>query len=75
VNPGSVGQPFAETPSAGPPRLLLWAEYAIVNLQNGTLGVELRRVPFDLDAMRKSLLASDIPLKGWLSLQFTSSNS
>lgn len=75
VNPGSVGQPFAETPAAGPPRLLPWAEYAIVNWKNETLGVELRRVPFDLGAMRKSVLASSIPLKGWLSLQFTSSNS
>lgn len=40
VNPGSVGRPFAELPYQDVPRLLPWAEYAVVHWQHGTLGVE-----------------------------------
>lgn len=75
VNPGSAGQPFAETPSGSPPRILPWAEYAIVDWGNGTLGIELRRVRFDLDAMRRAVLASDIPLREWLLAQVTPASS
>jgi len=70
VNPGSAGQPFVETTSQGPPRLLPWAEYAIVNSHNGVIGIELRRVPLDPDALRQRASASDVPLRGWLIQQY-----
>ncbi|MCL5995352.1 MAG: metallophosphoesterase, partial [Chloroflexi bacterium] len=71
VNPGSVGQPFAEVSAEGVPRLLPWAEYAIVGEQNGVLGVELRRVPVEMGTFKDIVAASDIPLREWLLRQYS----
>ena len=70
VNAGSVGWPLEQMPFEPPPRLLPWAEYTIVNWVGGVLGVELRRVPIDLDAVKQATLASDMPFavswaEGW----------
>ncbi|HEY1017244.1 MAG TPA: metallophosphoesterase family protein, partial [Herpetosiphonaceae bacterium] len=66
VNPGSVGCPFrAPASAAAPPSLLPWAEYGIVTWRDGTLGVELRRVPFDRDRFRDELSRSDLPIREW----------
>lgn len=65
VNSGSVGAPFeyvpVQIPATGWPRMLPWAEYAIVSWVKGRLGIELRQVPVDLDAIRAVALASDNP--------------
>jgi predicted phosphodiesterase len=61
VNPGSVGWPVEEMPFEPPPRFLPWAEYAIVNWTEGVLGIELRRVPIDLDAVKQAALTSAYP--------------
>ena len=61
VNAGSVGWPFEQMPFDPSPRLLPWAEYAIVNWFDGVLGVELRRVPVDLEAVKQATLDSDLP--------------
>jgi hypothetical protein len=61
VNVGSVGSPLEQMPFEGMPRCLPWAEHAIVNWANGTLGVELRRVPIDLEAVKQAALTSDMP--------------
>lgn len=61
VNAGSVGLPFRESPVKGTPRVLPWAEYAIVGWQQGTLSVDLRRVPVDLDAAKQAAFASTLP--------------
>lgn len=61
VNAGSVGWPLEQMPFEPPPRILPWAEYAIVHWVDGVLGVELRRVPVDLDAVKQATLASDMP--------------
>ena len=63
---GSVGQPF-EAPWRGP-RLLPWAEYAIINWVKGALNVELRHIPIDLEAVKAAMLSSSIPgVKNWVS--------
>jgi hypothetical protein len=41
--------------------LLPYAQYAIVNWVDGVLGIELRRVPIDLDAVKQAALTGDMP--------------
>ena len=62
VNAGSVGQPF-EMPWSpnSEPRFLPWTEYAIINWANGSLNVELRHVPIDLNAVKHAALTSNMP--------------
>ncbi|MEZ4706518.1 MAG: metallophosphoesterase family protein [Caldilineaceae bacterium] len=67
VNAGSVGEPFEQMPFVGKPKTLPWAEYAIVHEDNQTIGVELRRVAVDLDAIKDRAAKSDMPhLAEWL---------
>ena len=63
INPGSVGLPFEQAETARNPA---WAEYAILTADNGTLGIELRRVPVDVAAIRRAILASGMPHAEWL---------
>jgi predicted phosphodiesterase len=66
IDVGSVGQPFERMPFQGAPVLLPWAEYAIVGCLAGTLSIDLRRVPIDLDAVRQAAEASGMPdAAGW----------
>lgn len=55
VNSGSVGMPFREYASGGPPVILSHAEYAIVDLDHGNVAVDLRRVPLDRHALAAQL--------------------
>lgn len=67
MNPGSVGQPFAQSPFKNTPCIMPWAEYAIVSWNQGILSVGLRRVPIDLDAVRQAAYNSTLPQKeGWI---------
>ncbi len=69
VNPGSVGAPWEQIPFYGrPPRVLPWAEYALVEWIDGVLRVDLRRVPFDVQAAKDAVLSSDMPawIKDWV---------
>jgi predicted phosphodiesterase len=61
VNPGSVGMPFEEALFTGSPRILPWAEYAIVGCLGAVLSVELRRVPINLDAVKEAAFTSGMP--------------
>lgn len=61
VNVGSVGQPFEQRPCEDEPRLLPCAQYATVNWVNGALGIDLRWVPIDLDAVKQAVLTSAMP--------------
>lgn len=61
VNVGSVGMPFEQMPFTGEPRLLPWAEYAILNWSNGSVNIELRRVSVDFEAIRDAAFASRMP--------------
>lgn len=73
INPGSVGQPFLNTPIPGnPPVLMQWAEYAIVQANNGKLNVDLRRIPYNITALRQAIIDSGIPLRDWWLQQYNS---
>lgn len=61
IDVGSVGQPFEEMPFVGTPQLLPWAEYAIIGWVQGVLSVDLRRVPIDVDAVRRAAVESNMP--------------
>ncbi len=64
VNAGSVGQPFDRPPTlTRPPRILPYAEYAILRYEQGTLSVALRRVPVDQRAVGQAVRASGLPLR------------
>ena len=66
INPGSVGIPFINIPPLGKsPSLLPWAEYAVVNYNKGTLGVDLRRVDFSIPKLLSAIKKSDMPSKEW----------
>ena len=60
VNPGSVGVPIDRYQTAEPPRADVQAEYAILTLDGG-VGIEFRRVPFDVDELLRSIEASGMP--------------
>ncbi|MBE2198796.1 MAG: metallophosphoesterase family protein [Anaerolinea sp.] len=67
INPGSVGQPFAQSSFKHTPRVMPWAEYAIVSWEQGVLNVNLRRVPIDLHAVRQATINSALPGKhAWM---------
>ncbi len=65
LNPGSVGLPFQPGAPGQPARRPSWAEYAIIRSEAGPLAVEFRRVPIDLDALRRAVYASGMPQAEW----------
>lgn len=62
VNPGSVGLPYVRDGGFHHPP---WAEYAIVRSEQGSLGIEFRRAPVDVNAVVKAALESDMPHAEW----------
>jgi hypothetical protein len=69
LNAGSVGMPFVEPyrRGGGPPRLLPWSEYAIVDAGSAGLRFELRRVAYDFEAFAADVEASGMPdPRGWI---------
>lgn len=64
VNPGSVGQPFSQW-WPREIRVAPWAEYAVVDTGAQHSGVELRRVPYDLDRLLGVLAGSRMPHRQW----------
>jgi predicted phosphodiesterase len=54
VNPGSVGMPFHEFANGCAPRVMPYAEYAMIEASSGNVQVSLRRV-----AVRKSMLRNE----------------
>ena len=63
VNPGSVGLPFAKR--APVMRISPWAEYAVVESEDGRLSVDLRRTAFDVDSFLELIRRSGVPHAGW----------
>jgi putative phosphoesterase len=59
VNCGSVGMPY----DAG--RNPLWAEYAVIDVQDGQPSISLCRTPLELGQLRESALNSDMPHAEW----------
>jgi predicted phosphodiesterase len=72
VNPGSLGLPFEQFASGGPPRVPAHAEYAIVDSAGGAVGVTLNRVPVDRGALIAAVERWDNPLRDWLLQQYRS---
>jgi predicted phosphodiesterase len=63
VNPGSVGLPFAKQEAVM--RISPWAEYAIVDAEDGRLSVDLRRTQFDVDSLLALIRKSGMPHADW----------
>jgi hypothetical protein len=63
VNPGSVGLPFAKHEPVM--RISPWAEYAIVDAENGRLSVDLRRTRFDVESLLRLIRTSGMPHADW----------
>ncbi len=61
VNPGSVGLPLDHHQSASTPRADVCAEYAILRVEDPGVGVEFRRIPFDVEELLESIEASGMP--------------
>jgi len=70
INPGSVGSSFKVAAQPGiVPVLLPWAEYGILEIVDGALSVDLRRVPFDMNEFTKTVKESDMPTRElWLDM-------
>jgi putative phosphoesterase len=64
VNPGSVGQPFSQW-WPNPIRVAHWAEYGVVDATRDRMEVDLRRVPFDVDALLRLFADSEMPHARW----------
>jgi predicted phosphodiesterase len=61
MNVGSVGLPVEELPFKGYPVMMPWAEYGIVEWQDGRLTTELRRLPVDVEKIKQTYRASGMP--------------
>jgi hypothetical protein len=71
INSGSVGNAFVSAFSPGnPPRLLPWAEYALIEQKDSAFNVTLKRVYFDIPALIKILKESNLPGKAWWLQQY-----
>lgn len=70
VNPGSVGLAYDQNAWTGEVpqdrvRIAPWAGYAVVWYEQGRQGVELRRVPVDVQAVVRSVRDSGMPNAAW----------
>jgi putative phosphoesterase len=66
LNPGSVGSVFDHQSAKGQKRSLRpWAEYGILDLSGAGPSFELKRVPFDIQAVQAAVAKSDMPYKEW----------
>ena len=64
ANPGSVGLAFRSW-WPRPVRISPWAEYGVLNGEDGRLSIDLRRTPFDVDAFLELSLQSGMPHAEW----------
>ena len=71
-NPGSVGRAFDRHQPEGDFKADPWAEYAVLSSEAGRLSLEFRRVPLDVTALVKVILASGRPHAGAMAAQYTS---
>jgi predicted phosphodiesterase len=64
LNPGSVGQPVAQWwPKTI--RVAPWGEYGVIDGSSGHLEIDLRRVPFDVQALLRFCRESGMPHAQW----------
>jgi predicted phosphodiesterase len=72
VNVGSLGMPFREYAAGGPPVIMPWAEYAIVELRRAGVSVDLRRVALERRALASQVDGWDNPLAASLRASYSS---
>lgn len=65
VNPGSVGLAYEQARPEISNQNMPWAEYALVEIEAGRLGVELRRVPYDTEPVFAAARKSGMPHTEW----------
>lgn len=66
INSGSVGNAFKHAFVPGkPPELLPWAEYALIEIKNTTISVNLKRVPFDTQKVLGMMASCGNPAAPW----------
>jgi predicted phosphodiesterase len=66
MNPGSVGLPVDRIPADSGARNPAWAEFAVLTSGgDGSLRVELRRIPFDVQALLSAARQSGMPHAEW----------
>lgn len=71
LNSGSVGNAFLYPFSPGnPPRLLPWAEYAIIEQDGTFLRSDMRRVYFDIEKLLGLVKTSGLPGTDWWFRQY-----
>lgn len=71
LNSGSVGNAFEFAFSPGViPKLLPWAEYAILSQSENNLDVDLRRVYYDTEKLKEAVNKSELPGSAWWIRQF-----
>ncbi len=61
LNPGSVGMPFVRGATRDLDYRPPWSEYAILTWEKENMGVELQRVPLDVNTMVARALESGLP--------------
>ncbi len=64
LNPGSVGRAYEIWPD-GTVHDSPWAEYALVSYHAGQVQVDLRRVPYDVKALRAYTGTTTMPHRDW----------
>jgi putative phosphoesterase len=74
INPGSVGLPFQEYVHGGPPQVLSHAEYGIIDIRAGRVGVDLKRIPLNRDELRQAAAASTNPICRYLETMYQPPN-
>ncbi|HSM71406.1 MAG TPA: metallophosphoesterase family protein, partial [Anaerolineales bacterium] len=68
INPGSVGTPFEHPASGIDRRIHRRAEYAVVDMTDGGLTINLHRLPIDFDQLAATARANGLPdVENWLS--------
>lgn len=71
LNSGSVGNAFKFAYTRGKPvHLLPWAEYMIIDQSQDSLGIDARRVYFDMQELLKRVRESQVPCAPWWLNQF-----
>lgn len=60
-NPGSAGLAYDRNADPETYRFDPWAEYAVVTSEEGRVGLEFRRVPFEVDELMRAYSKSGIP--------------
>jgi hypothetical protein len=71
IHGNSVGLAFDPVYPLEEARNPSWAEYAVISVEGDALGVEFRRVPFDLKAFLQAILASGMPHADWLAKEWS----